>query len=617
MRGSRQSARLLVSVLHQPAPARFKHTESDLSGQQANLSTRALSHTDSTLRDITPRPDGMPIFTNIEAYRNRVAILEQGSEYLYEDVYMRSWDLAKGLMGLNEGNWSNQRFCLVSSSGLAQVVMAWACWMAGNTAVPLPPASTTDRLTFLLRDSGATVVLATKEYADKISPITKAGGQKLVVLDDSWWKGPEEVTDKDSPLPPYFVENSHFKDSNAFLVYTAGRVGRPMGFFMSHTNLSHQIDRLVDAWDYTSEDSVLHCLPFHQMHGLINSLHAPLSIGARVNSLNTFDTAQVWSYLLGVGVNSGKSFKKVSVFPGTPAIYQKLLATGNEIFKDKKSREYVKTTCSKRLRLMTSGTTSLSDQMKLQWRNMTGHNILENYITTEAGTALCNRLAGSQIPGPTDADCGSPLGGVEARLVRFRDHTKTALDVLTEGNEHGTAVFLEREEEDSPVIGELLLRGRGITLRHCHEGEERDTKLYDGWIATGDILQYRSGCYSVRGRLGIKSIESSDGTFLSAVDIEKTIRASPDILDCYVVGLGDTDNEQAIAAVVVLNKNKKVTLETILDWCNKNLPNQNMIPSVFKMVESIPRCPAGHVDKLRIFQLFPEVLVLCFHDSKF
>jgi hypothetical protein len=32
----------------------------------------------------------------------------------------------------------------------------------------------------------------------------------------------------------------------------------------------------------------------------------------------------VWSYLLGVGVNSGKSFKKVTVFPGTPAIYHKV-----------------------------------------------------------------------------------------------------------------------------------------------------------------------------------------------------------------------------------------------------------------------------------------------------
>ena len=27
----------------------------------------------------------------------------------------------------------------------------------------------------------------------------------------SWWKGPEESADKNSPLPAYFVDNSHFK----------------------------------------------------------------------------------------------------------------------------------------------------------------------------------------------------------------------------------------------------------------------------------------------------------------------------------------------------------------------------------------------------------------------
>jgi hypothetical protein len=35
----------------------------------------------------------------VALFRNRVAILEQGNEYLYEDIYMRSWDLAKGLLG--------------------------------------------------------------------------------------------------------------------------------------------------------------------------------------------------------------------------------------------------------------------------------------------------------------------------------------------------------------------------------------------------------------------------------------------------------------------------------------------------------------------------------------
>jgi acyl-CoA synthetase (AMP-forming)/AMP-acid ligase II len=42
--------------------------------------------------------------------------------------------------------------------------MTWACWMAGNTAVPLPATANAERLAFLIKDSGATVVLATKEF---------------------------------------------------------------------------------------------------------------------------------------------------------------------------------------------------------------------------------------------------------------------------------------------------------------------------------------------------------------------------------------------------------------------------------------------------------------------
>ena len=46
--------------------------------------------------------------------------------------------------------------------------------------------------------------------------------------------------------------------------------------------------------------------------------------GLRITESESYLLVQVWSYLLGVGVTSGKSFKKVTVFPGTPAIYQKV-----------------------------------------------------------------------------------------------------------------------------------------------------------------------------------------------------------------------------------------------------------------------------------------------------
>ena len=44
-----------------------------------------------------------------------------------------------------------------------------------------------------------------------MNPITRAAELKLVALDDSWWKNPEIITDKISPLPNHFVDNTVFK----------------------------------------------------------------------------------------------------------------------------------------------------------------------------------------------------------------------------------------------------------------------------------------------------------------------------------------------------------------------------------------------------------------------
>ena len=38
-----------------------------------------------------------------------------------------------------------------------------------------------------------------------------------------------------------------------------------------------------------------------------------------------------------------------------------------------------------------------------------------------------------------------------------------------------------------------------------------------------------------------------------------------------MVGLGDSQSEERVAAVVVLNPNKKTTMEDLLKWCNDNM----------------------------------------------
>jgi len=597
---------------------RGQHNDSDTPGIiQANLSTQSCMQERKDLHmDQFKRKPHLPVYTQIENHRDKIAISDVNGDYLYEDVYMRSWDLAKGIIGLLGENNQNRRICFLCPNGLTHVITSWACWMSGNVAVPLCISSDQARLEHLVMDSGCSVVVTTKDQVERVHSITKVHGQKLIVLDETWWVEPKEETDRVSPLPDPFVDPELYKHSNALILYTAGMTGKPKGVVLSHSTLGNQVERVVEAWDWSGSDCVLHSLSLGNVYGLINSLQAPLSTGARVTLMPTFDTVKVWSHLLGVGVTSGNSLAKINTFPGVPIMYSQLLSKADELFKDKKTRDYVKTTCTKRIRLMMSSTATLPPHIVKEWKTVTGHRVLENFISTEAGTALCNRVAGSgSKPGPGCQDCGAPTSKTQTQIVRFRDHTKSKYDILATGDEAGTKVEVDDQEmQEGGIIGELRLRGESVARKYWMEGAEEDIKMDDGWFNTGDIVQYSKGCYKMWGRLNCTNINHK-GKLVNAANIEKKLLSHKDIEDCYVVGIGDVQTEQKIAALIVITQSRKVNIENILEWCNENM-EESEIPTLFKLVTEVVRDNSGHVDKLKIKNLFAEESILCFYDSK-
>jgi len=153
-----------------------------------------------------------------------------------------------------------------------------------------------------------------------------------------------------------------------------------------------------------------------------------------------------------------------------------------------------------------------------------------------------------------------------------------------------------------------------MTKRVIESSEEKDLTSFDGWSAIGDIVQYKAGCYSLKGKLNVKCLEIG-GEMVSLVEVQKKLLSSVDIVDAFVVGLGDFKDDTRLAAVLVLNKNVKFSAATILEWCTENM-EPNSVPSVLKIVEGIPRDGSGHVNKMKIFSLFPNTLVLGFSDTK-
>ena len=71
------------------------------------------------------------------------------------------------------------------------------------------------------------------------------------------------------------------------------RNGLFQGVVHTHGSLFSNIDMMRVAWGMTQNDTLLHVLPLHHVHGIVNCLMTPLSVGATCVMMPKFDAQQV------------------------------------------------------------------------------------------------------------------------------------------------------------------------------------------------------------------------------------------------------------------------------------------------------------------------------------
>ncbi|XP_019087993.1 PREDICTED: malonate--CoA ligase-like [Camelina sativa] len=123
-----------------------------------------------------------------------------------------------------------------------------------------------------MNDSDIFLLLSTEDHSETIA--AKSGAQyhliPLVVDSTSETVASNQLQDNS------IVTEGKFLDEPALIVYTSGTTGKPKGVVRTHNSIISQVKMLTEAWEYTSADHILHCLPLHHVHGLFNALFAPL-----------------------------------------------------------------------------------------------------------------------------------------------------------------------------------------------------------------------------------------------------------------------------------------------------------------------------------------------------
>lgn len=301
------------------------------------------------------------------------------------------------------------------------------------------------------------------------------------------------------------------------MIYTSGTTSRPKGCITTHKNVTFQADSLVKAWKYTSEDQLIHVLPLHHVHGIVNGLVASFLSGATVEMYPKFDAATIWKRW---------QEKGSTMFFGVPTIYSRLIEHFDTHIRGTEAESTAREG-AKALRLLVSGSAALPTPTKARFAEITGQVLLERYGMTEIGMAIS---CGLEIDSRIDGSVGWPLPGVQIRLT-----------------DKETGEVIEGTDKD----GMIEVKGDNVFLEYWRRPEATSKEFSsDGWFKTGDVARRdERGAYFIQGRASVDIIKSG-GYKISALEVEREMLSLDSILEVAVVGLPDEEWGQRVAAVV-------------------------------------------------------------------
>lgn len=504
----------------------------------------------------------------IGAADDRIAIVDGAGEHSYAELDAAAGRVAAGLLaatGLPDaGDLGGARVAIHVPPGAGYVATLLGTWRAGGIAVPLCLSHPDPELAYVLGDTRARlVVTGGADAAGRLGTLAAERDAVLLRVEDLLsFSDRTHVHIEGAPdMSAPDAAREGVADRPALILYTSGTTGRPKGVVLSHGNLNATVDALVKGWGWTGGDRIVHVLPLHHTHGIVNALLCALRVGATVDMLPGFDAATVWERL---------TAERTSLFMAVPTVYIRLIRAWEASGPDDRARF---SDGARRLRLMVSGSAALPVPVFERWQEITGHTLLERYGMTEIGMALSNPLHGERRPGHV----GRPLPGVEIRLL----------------DEDGTEV-----EPGRP--GEIHVRGPAVFREYWERPAETASAFRDGWFRTGDVAIVEDGAFRILGRRSVDIIKTG-GYKVSALEIENVLGGHPAIEECAVVGVADPDWGEAVCAAVVGRRD--LGRDEVRDWARERLAPYKLPTRVLRVGE-LPKNAMGKVTKPAVRALF-------------
>jgi malonyl-CoA/methylmalonyl-CoA synthetase len=449
-----------------------------------------------------------------------------------------------GSLGLAPGS----RIAVQTEKSVEALMLYLAVLRAGCVYLPLNTAYQSAEIEYFIGNAEPAVVVCSRKNFAWVSRIAfKAGTQHVYTLDDdrtgSLLERAAARSDRHEPVP-------RADDDLAAILYTSGTTGRSKGAMLTHGNLLSNAEVLKTSWGWRPGDVLIHALPIFHVHGLFVASHGALLNGSKMLWLSRFDPKAVIARL-----------PEATVFMGVPTLYVRLLGEA----------ALTRAACA-HMRLFVSGSAPLLLETFEQFRERTGHTILERYGMSET-VMLTSNPYDPKDGARRGGTVGFPLPGVGVRVV----------------DDAGAACA-------AGVVGHLQVRGPSIFKGYWRMPEKtREEFTADGWFKTGDVGKIDAqGYVTIVGRS--KDLIISGGYNVYPAEVEAALNDLPGVAESAVIGVPHPDFGEAVVAVVVGRPGVAPDGAALIAGLKSTIANFKVPKRVF-VAEELPRNTMGKVQK--------------------
>ncbi len=456
--------------------------------------------------------------------------------------YAELWEQARRYAAMlrARGVQAGDRVALLLLNTPAFPAAYYGALALGAVIVPVHALLTAEEIAYVLRDSGATVLLCD-------APLLAAGSAAAALAGID---ALEAALPPEAPVESYAQREPH---DDAVILYTSGTTGRPKGAVLTQNNLVLNATTVaLDLFDFSTGDVLLGALPLFHSFGQTCVMNAAFRAGAAIVLMPRFD---------GAGALDLMNRHGVTIFAGVPTMYVALLdaAAANPQRPP--------------LRLCASGGASIPVAIIERFEALFGAPIFEGYGLSETSpVASFNQREFGRKPGTVG--CG--IWGVDLEIADAEIDDRIA--------------FLERG-----ALGEIVIRGHCVFRGYLNDSEATQTAIVDGWFRTGDLgTKDADGFISIVDRK--KDLIIRGGFNVYPREVEEILMRHPAVKQVAVIGIPHETHGEEIVAVIVREEGSDADAQALIAWSQERM-GRYKYPRHVRFVEAMPLGPSGKVLK--------------------